>query len=462
MAKITQVTIIDENTLRLEVDASKGDEIDLLSLKEFDTSSLRRIIEEGKDAEYQRQLNKEIDKFKLELNNALLEQSNKLNNSYEAKIKEKEQQLFKLQIEKEEILKSIEEKSSLIANEEVRKYIDKLNNVENEKLRQEQNHLIEIMKLQNEINNLKSTLDGQKQSFENTKTLDLKTQEQFYKDTIAQMELKYTTTLLEKDNEILRVMNDRTSLNVKKIGEDLEKWCNNEFISHSNSGFLTSTWTKDNEAIREGGETKGTKADYVFKVYDTESYDTLITSVVCEMKSEDVVSNNKKKNSSHYAKLESDRIKKGCEYALLISELEWDQANDIPVQRIKEYDNMYMVRPQYFITFLSVIESLSKKYKELILKNKIEEIKFENSLKIIEKFDAFKQDLLEKSLAKIVKSVDEINKQAKAVNKAAEAILEQTAKIIDSHIEAMKNKIEKFDINKITKSIDKIESNMNE
>ena len=67
MAKITQVTIIDENTLRLEVDASKGDEIDLLSLKEFDTSSLRRIIEEGKDAEYQRQLNKEIDKFKLEL-----------------------------------------------------------------------------------------------------------------------------------------------------------------------------------------------------------------------------------------------------------------------------------------------------------------------------------------------------------------------------------------------------------
>ena len=142
MAKITQVTIIDENTLRLEVDASKGDEIDLLSLKEFDTSSLRRIIEEGKDAEYQRQLNKEIDKFKLELNNALLEQSNKLNNSYEAKIKEKEQQLFKLQIEKEEILKSIEEKSSLIANEEVRKYIDKLNNVENEKIRQEQNHLI--------------------------------------------------------------------------------------------------------------------------------------------------------------------------------------------------------------------------------------------------------------------------------------------------------------------------------
>ena len=53
MAKITQITIVDENTLRLEVDAQKGDEIDLLSLNEFDVSHLRRIIEEGNDKEYQ-------------------------------------------------------------------------------------------------------------------------------------------------------------------------------------------------------------------------------------------------------------------------------------------------------------------------------------------------------------------------------------------------------------------------
>ena len=59
MAKITQITIVDENTLRLEVDAHIGDEIDLNALKEFDTSSLRKRIEEGKEKEYLVQLKRE-------------------------------------------------------------------------------------------------------------------------------------------------------------------------------------------------------------------------------------------------------------------------------------------------------------------------------------------------------------------------------------------------------------------
>lgn len=460
MAKITQVTIIDENTLRLEVDASKGDEIDLLSLKEIDTSSLRRRIEEGKEQEYQKQLEKENIKFKLELNNALMEQATKLNNFFNNNIKEKEQQLLKLQTEKEELIKSINDKASIIANEEVKQYIEKINNLQSEKLKQDQSYQIEIINLKNEIQTLKSSLDDKVKVVENQKIVDLKTQEQLYKETIAQLELKYTTTILEKDNEILRIKNDRTSLNVKKIGEDLEKWCNNEFNSYANTGFITSTWIKDNQVVREAGDKEGTKADYVFSVYDTEEHNTLITSVVCEMKSEDFVSNNKKKNSSHYAKLENDRIKKGCEYSLLISELEWDQANDIPIKRIREYPNMYMVRPQYFITFLTVIESLAKKYQEIILKNKIDEIKFENSIKIIETFNTFKQDLLEKSITKIIKSVEDIKKQATNINKAADAILDTSNKIIDFHIETMKNKIDKFDIKKIVKSINKIEDNM--
>lgn len=40
MAKITNVIIIDSNTLQLNVDAKKGDEIDLLSLNQVDNSFL--------------------------------------------------------------------------------------------------------------------------------------------------------------------------------------------------------------------------------------------------------------------------------------------------------------------------------------------------------------------------------------------------------------------------------------
>lgn len=457
MAKITQITIVDENTLRLEVDAHIGDEIDLNALKEFDTSSLRKRIEEGKEKEYLVQLKREQEKFDLKLSSALIEQASKLKNDYEQAVKEKEIEILKIQTEKEQLSKTIDDKAQVKANDEVKKYIEQIKLLENDKLRAEQNHQIELLNLKKELELLKSSIDSKVQLVENQKQIDLNTKEQEYKDTIYKLELKYTTSLMEKDNEILRIMNDRTSLNVKKIGEDLERWCNNEYESYANTGFITSTWEKDNVSIKEEGESKGTKADYIFKVFDNANHDQLITSVACEMKSEDIVSNSKKKNSDHYAKLEKDRIKKNCEYSLLISELEWDQANDIPIKRVRDYHNMYVVRPQYFITFLTVIESLAKKYQELVLANKLQEIKFENSINILEKFEEFKNDLIDVSLKKLSNALDEIKKQARNINKAADLILAESNKIVDHHIESIKNKIDKFSIKKLAKSVDALD-----
>ena len=66
-------------------------------------------------------------------------------------------------------------------------------------------------------------------------------------------------------------------------------------------------------------------------------------------------------------KLDKDRIKKGCEYALLVSELEWNSDNDVPIKKVPEYEKMYVVRPQYFITFLSIVYSFGMKYKDLLV-----------------------------------------------------------------------------------------------
>ena len=51
MAKITQVTIISPTTLRLDVDAKTGDEIDLLDISKIDNMLIQEIINKEKEKE---------------------------------------------------------------------------------------------------------------------------------------------------------------------------------------------------------------------------------------------------------------------------------------------------------------------------------------------------------------------------------------------------------------------------
>ena len=44
MAKITQVTIVNSNTLRLDVDAKQGDEINLVDIVRVDSSFINKLI----------------------------------------------------------------------------------------------------------------------------------------------------------------------------------------------------------------------------------------------------------------------------------------------------------------------------------------------------------------------------------------------------------------------------------
>lgn len=445
MAKITQITIVDENTLRLEVDAQKGDEIDLLSLNEFDITHVKKMIEEGKDRVYQKKLEEERSKFKLELEKEILKVMSKSKEEQSSIIEKYKLDIMALQKEKDMLNESINEKAKIKADEEVKKYLDRINALEKENNNIKNEYEMRLLKIEYDIKAKSGEVD----------TI-LKEKDSEFKEKIHDLELDYIQKLHEKENEITRLQNDRTSLNIKRIGEDLEKWCNNEFTSYAQTGFINCTWDKDNIAIKEEGETKGSKADYIFRLFNDSSKMVELTSVACEMKSEDPLSKNQKTNESHYAKLDKDRNKKKCEYALLISELEWDQANDVPIRKVVGYEKMYMVRPQYFIPFLSVIVSLANKYQDLILAKEKEEAKFEKTNEILAKFEKFKDDVINTLLERIIKSVADINKQAKEINKAADSILATCAKIVDTQIEAVKNKIEKFDIVKISKSIDKL------
>jgi hypothetical protein len=211
--------------------------------------------------------------------------------------------------------------------------------------------------------------------------------------------------------------------------------------------------------IKTDFEDRGTKADYLFRVYASDQHQDseLLSSVVCEMKSEDPSSTYRKKNADYYKKLDLDRKKKQGEYALLISELEWEQDNDLPIRKVKEYENMYVVRPQYFVAFLSVVTSLAVKYRDLILNRRMEETQFQESQTILDQFNDMKKNILDINLVKVEKQVTLLRSNTDQLRKIADSNEEAINKIYAEVMENIKRKIEQFNIQKITKKIDRLQ-----
>ncbi len=448
MAKITNVTIINETTLRLEQDAKCGDEIDLLSLNQINQKEIIKKIEEGKDEIYSKKLTEEKKLLEIKQKQALVELENELKEAYNKKEQEYLLQINNLKNNEENLKSTLEDKVKLASIEEVQKLQAEISELKNKILSATLEQELKETKQKAEYKELLQEKESLQKDFDSKLEIALLKKEQEYKEVIN-----------EKEQEINKLKYDRTVLNSKHIGEDLEKWCDNEYNAYALTGFQNCTWIKDNIAIKAEGEEKGTKGDFVFRVFATSEHkaDEELASVLCEMKSEDPMTKKKKTNASHYLKLDKDRIKKNCEYALLVSELEQEQVNDIPIRKVTEYEKMYVVRPQYFIAFLSIIESFGKKYQELLLTDKKEAAKFEKTNVILDKFNAFKEDIFDKVVIKIETEVAIINKQIKAIDDASDKIKDAAFNIVDKHLNNLKKKIEKFEITKINKAIDKLE-----
>ena len=271
MAKIKNITIIDNKLLQLNENATIGDIIDLEEINQVDLDLISEKIKKAYDEEFNKRLKEERVKFEQEKKNLLLEKelevSKLLQNKDDVNIKLQAQiDLLKKQVNDEVKIKTLEYKEE---------YLEKIHDLE--------------MKLQE----VSSSLQVQKA------------------ESVALLE--------KKDLEIRKLVHEKSSLSVKKIGERLELWCNEEYAAYAQSGFVNCTWEKDNESKKDDGDVKGSKADFIFKVFASDDFDekNLLTSCVLEMKSEAPDSINKKKNADHIDKLDKDRKKKGCEYAIL-------------------------------------------------------------------------------------------------------------------------------------------------
>ena len=116
---------------------------------------------------------------------------------------------------------------------------------------------------------------------------------------------------LEKQVEYFKDMKIR--LSTKMIGESLELYCSNQFNSTLRSLMPNAYFEKDNDVV------EGSKGDFVFRDFDNE---TEYISIMFEMKNELDNGGKKHKNEDFFKKLDEDRRKKQCEYAVLVSLLE--------------------------------------------------------------------------------------------------------------------------------------------
>ena len=148
----------------------------------------------------------------------------------------------------------------------------------------------------------------------------------------------------------------KARLSTKMIGETLEQHCALEFEQKLRTVYPYAYFEKDNEVVG------GTKGDFIFRDYAGESEPEYI-SIMFEMKNEADETATKHRNEDFLKKLDEDRRKKGCEYAVLVSLLEPDNElyNGGIVDKSHRYEKMYVIRPQFFVPLITLLVSASRK-----------------------------------------------------------------------------------------------------
>lgn len=177
----------------------------------------------------------------------------------------------------------------------------------------------------------------------------------------AQLEVKQLQEQHELEKKMLEREVDfykdlKTRMSTKMLGETLEQHCALEFEQKLRSFYPNAYFEKDNDVVG------GTKGDFVFRDYAEDGALEYI-SIMFEMKNESDTTSTKHRNEDFLKKLDEDRRKKGCEYAVLVSLLEPDNElyNGGIVDKSHRYEKMYVIRPQFFVPLITLLVSTSRK-----------------------------------------------------------------------------------------------------
>lgn len=334
--RTVRVSIQDEHTLVLQEDASRGDTIDLSKLHEtdIDQTTIRNVVGSIKKDAFEAEVRKVREAIERE-------------KALEAQLKEQELQekIKALQSEKESAAKLAEANARNVSQSDIA-----LRDAEIAELRAQlratgTERQLAVTEAVQHIERERDQLAGELRS----KDIEKRLLESSLKD-------KYETQIKDREDTIERLKEMKARLSVKLVGENLEQHCQNEFNSVRASQFPYAYFDKDNIAV------EGTKGDFVYRDYDAPGGVELI-SIMFEMKDEMDTSENKRTVESHLKKLDADRTKKGCEYAVLVTLLEADNElyNRGIVDVSYKYEKMFVVRPQFFLPLISLLKGASMK-----------------------------------------------------------------------------------------------------
>ena len=249
-----------------------------------------------------------------------------------------------------------------------------------------------------------------------------------------------------KDKEVAFYRDFKAKRSVKLLGEDLEQHCYMLYNQTLLPVMPYATFEKDNDAVREDGETKGSKGDFIFR--DREDGVEYL-SIMFEMKNEGDESATKHRNADFFAKLDSDRKKKGCEFAVLVSMLEMDNDmynNGIVV--VPGYEKMYVVRPDNFISIITLLVQTSKNaasYKKELVLARSQSVDVTHFEEILNNYkDGFGKAMVH-AKKKYDEAIEGINRTITSLENIKKAL-----QVSIGHLDAAENKLDDLTIRKLT------------
>ena len=281
-----------------------------------------------------------------------------------------------------------------------------------------------------------------------------------FKAQLAEKALAEQQALAEKDAEIAKLRADydgrlnvakeqialyndmKAKMSTKMIGESLEVHCSTLYEQFMRFALPQARFEKDNEVV------DGTKGDFTFRDYAADG--TEYVSIMFEMKNEADTTATKHKNEDFFKKLDEDRRKKKCEYAVLVSMLEPDNElyNAGIVSVANGYEKMYVVRPQCFIPMITLLVQASRKAMEYkcevaeMRRQSVDVTTFEDKLLDFQQKFGNNYRLAKE---KFDKAIDEIDKSIKALEETKKALLGS-----QNNLRLANDKLEGLTVRKLT------------
>ncbi|MBP9068549.1 MAG: DUF2130 domain-containing protein [Bacteroidia bacterium] len=246
-----------------------------------------------------------------------------------------------------------------------------------------------------------------------------------------------------KDEEIALRKDMKLKLSTKMVGETLEQHCEIEFNKLRATAFQKAYFEKDNDSK------SGSKGDYIYK--ETDELGNEIISIMFEMKNEGDETATKKKNEDFLKELDKDRTEKKCEYAVLVTLLEADNElyNTGIVDVSHKYEKMYVVRPQFFITIITLLRNAamnSMKAKAELAIVKSQNIDITNFEENIAEFKLGFAKNYELASRQFKTAIEEIDKTMDHLQKTKDSLLASV-----NNLRLANNKAEDLTIKKLTR-----------